>query len=256
MVGSYSRGEAIEGISDIEFWAVVEDLAKAKNPGLGGNMSLGFTTKAHLKRLKPYIYTVEVKKFGKVIIGDPDVLDRIPDYSYEDIDPLDGFILLNNRIVEQLILLNKIEAGGTLSRYEIDKGYIQLVNALLPLKRKYRGLYNEKIEAFNNAYKNDMPGLAEKAEEAVASIKSLSADVLDTEDALNKWHELRGYFKKAWLKEMALLGDVRAWLKILVSGKISRVYIYKKAYGIYFSDKYRNKELRDIVIDKWNKDVK
>ena len=61
LVGSYSREEEIEGLSDIEFWAVVKDLSKTNKPKLDNNVSLGFTTKDHLRRLKPYIYTIEVK---------------------------------------------------------------------------------------------------------------------------------------------------------------------------------------------------
>ena len=233
LVGSFSRGEGVEGVSDIEFWAVMKDLPKAEKPKLDSNVSLGFTTRKHLKRLKPYIYTVEVKKFGKVLYGDKDILKLIPDYSYEDIKPIDGFILLNNRIVEQLILLDKIENGQEVNQYEFDKGYIQLVNSLLALNKNYRSLYPEKLKEFRKISKNSYSGLLNKAEEAFASINNQRSGIasppqtlagrndIKCEKALKKWLEVREHFKKVWLEEKGLFGKLMS--------KPLRFWIYYKA---------------------------
>jgi hypothetical protein len=256
LVGSFSRGEGIEGLSDVEFWAVVNDLSNARKLSLDNNISLGFTTRSHLKRLKPYIYTVEVKKFGRVLYGDSNVLNLIPNYSYEDIDPLDGFMLLNNRIVEQLILLNRIGDNQIIKQYDFDKSYIQLVNSLLVLNRKYKSLYPEKQEAFRKIYKNDYAKLLNKVGEAFTSIKQPSRIPIGQDEALNKWHEARECFRKVWLQEKQMLGALRYWIKVLSLGKLRKFSIYQRASSLYFSDKYQNRKIRETVIKEWENLVK
>lgn len=247
LVGSYSREEEIEGLSDIEFWAVVKDLGKAKKLKFDSNVSLGLTTRSHLGRLKPYIYTIEVKKFGKVLHGDKDILNFIPDYSYEDIDSIDGFVLLNNRLVELLILLNKIESDQKINQYDFDKGYVQLVNSLLVLNKKYRGIYPEKLEEFRKLNINNV-SLRNRIEGAFASIKQHSELPVNKNEAMVKWLELREYFRNIWLEEKRLL-------KRLIF-KPLHFFIYRKASNIYFSDKYRNKQLRNSIIANWERFIK
>ncbi len=256
LVGSYSRGEAIEGISDLEYWAVVKDLAKAKKPELDANVSLGFTTREHLKQLKPYIYTVEVKKFGKVVYGDKDILNLIPDYSYGDIDPFDGFILLNNRIVEQLVLLNGIENKHAINKYDFNKSYIQLVNSLLVFNKKYRGLYPEKLEEFRKISKDIDAGLVNRVEDAFVSIKHTSGVALSEYEAFKKWLEVRGYFRAVWNFEVNKLGGIWCWFKMLCSGRPMRYFVYRKAVKLYFSNNCHDKRLRSRIIEQWSRFVK
>jgi hypothetical protein len=254
LVGSYSREEEIEGLSDIEFWAVVKDLSKANKPQLNNKVSLGFTTREHLQHLKPYIYTLEVKKYGKVVYGDENILNLIPDFSFEDIEPIDGFILLNNRIIEQLILLNKIEDNQIINQYDFDKGYIQLVNALLVLKKQYEGLYPEKLTAFRKIYKDDT--LLSRVELAFVSLDELARMVINKSDALKKWEELRGYFRKVYLDGMETLGGFKCWLKLLATGKPRRLFIYREAAALYFSQGNPDRKKRDSIIKQWERFVK
>ena len=264
LVGSFARGEEItyqnngkqELVSDIEFWAVVKNLETAKKLNFDSNISLGFTTRDHLRKLKPYIYTVEVKKFGKVLYGDRDILSFIPGYSYDSIEPVDGFILLNNRIVEQLILLNRVEAGELTNQYEFDKGYIQLVNSLLAINKKYRSLYPEKIAEFRKIYKDNSTEFLNKVEEAFVSISHPSEATIKLEEALTKWQELREYFKKLWLEEKKVFGGVKCWIKAFSLGRPLQFFIYHKASSLYFSDKYQYRKQREAVIKEWKDFVK
>jgi len=256
LVGSFSRGEGIEDLSDIEFWAVVKDLSKAEKPKLNDNASLGFTTRKHLKRLKPYIYTVEVKKFGKVLCGDKNILNLIPDYSFTDINPIDGFILLNNRLVEQLILLNKIEEAGKINQYEFDKAYVQLVNSLLVVNRSYKSLYPEKQEEFHKIFRNNNYAFLDKINVALTSIRQPSKNLVNKTEALNYWLEVREYFKKTWAEETKTLGKIKCWVNVLGSGRPEKFFIYQKASKLYFSDNYQNKESRNNIIKNWERLVK
>ncbi len=254
LVGSYSRGEGIEGLSDIEFLGIVKEVRNVGNIEVVENVNVKFTTKEHLAKFKPYIFTVELKKFGKVLFGDKNILDLIPNYRYEDIKPLDGFILLNNRIVEQLILLNKIVDNQKINQYDFDKSYIQLVNSLLVINRQYKSLYPEKQEVFRGICKDKE--LLDKAELAFVSIKQPSKAAIDQLEALKKWKEVRGYFRKVWLDEIKTLGRIKCWLRVLTTSRPIRYFVYQKAASLYFSSNYQNSDKRDAVIESWEKFVK
>ena len=272
LIGSVARGEAVPE-SDIEFLAVMDrDAFRRVDSRLDkpkGNVSLGFTTKEHLKRFKPYIFTVETRKFGKVLWGDRHVLSHIPDYSYEDIDAIDGFILLNNRIVEQLILLKKIEDrrwkmenGGWIGRYEFDKGYIQLVNSYLAVNKRYKSRYPEKLAEFLKIYKGDAKFVA-KAKEAFDSLWEPQQAVASKEEAMARWEELRGYFKEIWEYERRLLRPLRGLamteikriLAMTRPKKIRQFLIYRAAAKEYFSEKPDLQKVKRII-KQWERLVK
>lgn len=291
LVGSFARGEEVvcqnNGkiifLSDIEFWTVVkpEEFKNGKHRlnsirrelekyifsnGYDVKVSLGFTTRNHLKRLKPYIFTVETKQFGKVLWGDKRILDYIPDYTEKDIDPLDGFILLNNRIVEQLILLDKIQQRKTIYQYDLNKGYIQIVNSILAFQNRYRSLYPQKREEFlkffseNKCLNSKISSLRIKIEESFELLEDINSKVLSQEEALKSWQELRDYFKEVRLYELGrlmkkarLLGlkhTVFWFLKAL-----PKFLIYWKAISIYFGDN-TDKYIRNSVVRKWEETVK
>ena len=287
LVGSFARGEGLtyqnngklELISDIEFWAVVKNLLSPKSIGMEGErVTIGFTTRKHLAKLKPYIFTVEAKKFGKVLWGDKSVLGLIPSYSFEDIEPADGFILLNNRIVEQLILFNKIQNNGSVQQYDFDKGYIQLVNSYLAFNKRYRSLYPEKKEEFFKLYKDKNTNLAQKVHEAFESLKANSANYMQNNKAIEEWQELRTHYKEIWLCESVYVGlpkvrdRIRGWLKVLGNVNKRRLFsisevavnffrispqflIYCDAASLYFSD-YIDMVNLEKIVKKWKIIVK
>ena len=260
LVGSYARGEGVDESSDIEFWAVANDLSMVRNIQIDSDVSIGYTTREHLKRLKPYIYTVEVKKYGKVIYGDKDILDLIPNYSFEDVDPIDGFTLLNNRLVEQLILLNRIEAGEAISQYEFDKGYIQLVNSILAINGVYKGLYSEKLSRYMSMPTRQriikLTDFDDKVRNAFDRLSKRANITISGSEAMEQWKELRDYFREIWLCEKKDLAGFACWLKMLVSGRPMRVWIYRRASNLYLSDMYKDKNRREAVIREWERFVK
>lgn len=257
LVGSLSRGEALPN-SDVEFLAVMKQDAFNRIDSRSDKpkdrmISLGFTTKEHLKRFKPYIFTIETKKFGKVLWGDREVLRHIPDYSYGDIDPIDGFILLNNRIVEQLILLKKIEDGKSINRYDFYKGYVQLVNSYLAVNKKYKSLYPEKIAEFLRIYNGNNTDFVAKVKEAFDSLGKPQQAITSKEEAVARWKELRKYFREVWEYEKGLLHPFGArndmfkrWLGLIK--KVPRFLIYRAAVTEYFSE--------DINLDRAKKIIK
>ncbi|MBW2045129.1 MAG: hypothetical protein JRI96_09655 [Deltaproteobacteria bacterium] len=253
LVGSFSRGEGIvypvngklKFLSDVEFWAVakVSEFASLrvqrvgiekeiekhlKEQGVDVEVTVGITTKKHLQRFKPCIFTVETKRFGRVLWGDKNILDYLPIYLYEEINPIDGFILLNNRIVEQLILLNKINSEEAIYQYDIDRGYIQIVNSLLAFHRRYRSLRKQKKDEFSRLFagmdylKENASGLPTEVEHTFDYLNNSDGKALSKDEALSEWKELRNYFKEVWLYEAAtLVGNKSYGLKELIKKFVS-----------------------------------
>ncbi|MFA5090333.1 MAG: hypothetical protein WC510_04800 [Candidatus Omnitrophota bacterium] len=302
LVGSFSRNEGLikqsngklELISDIEYWAVMsgrkvtrhtshveierelKDYLKKQN--IEVDIAIKVTTKEHLRMLKPYIFTIETKKYGKVLWGDEKILDYIPDYTERDIVPLDGFILLNNRIVEQLIVWQKASSGQPTRYYDIVKGYIQLVNSYLAVNKTYKCLYPEKQEEFHRTY-NGNSYLKDRVNQAFAFLKQPENIILAQDDALKQWQELRDYYRQMWeqqlhifVKTPSFIQGIKWWIKILVDSRKRSLFsfieiftnlfitspqflIYRYAAREYFSDNSNAFKI-NWIIKQWETIVK
>lgn len=285
LVGSFARGEEIvrEGdgktvyVSDLEFLAVVKPEAVGERFDVKMDeieVSIGVTTKEHLKRFKPYIFTVEVKKYGKVVWGDAKVLDLIPNFSERDIDPLDSFILLNNRMVEQIKLRKRMENGGIIESYDINKGYIQLVNSILAFEGQYHCKYPDKLKAFMDMdWGEDFKMLIREAFESLSVKKEVRYSL---EDARERWFELREGFREVYKMEKKLAHEhldhqIKGWAKLFLQSKshhfkfmeiLGSIFvrspqflIYRQAAQIYFADEWKREEAADLI-EKWEDIVK
>ena len=236
LVGSFSRGEEIwypeqntvVFLSDIEFLFVARDegFKKLQGPACAAalraalqeagwdiEVSVGVTTKQHLRNFSPYIFPVETRLHGQVVWGDADILRFVPAYTEQDISRLDALILLNNRIVEQLILFTQIEDRDRFNSCAIDKGYVQIINSLLAFEKKYKCLYpDKKYELIQlNISK---PGLFNKTGlditrclDALERLIKRENVALCQADMTAQWRQLRDVFQNVWLYEISRLLD-------------------------------------------------
>jgi len=305
LIGSFARGEEIirkkkDGsqviVSDLEFLAVVKGGViplKIQAPSIEGiDVTIGQATKDQLRKLRPTIFAVDLKKFGKVLWGRLNILDYVPDYTETAIDPVDAFILLNNRIVEQLKLRLKIEAERPFEYYLYDKGYIQIVNSILAFKRKYKCLYPEKYKAFTELNDPQVVYLSKQVKEAFDNCRKGRPEKIMQSGNVDQWSRLRESMKRVWHWEAKeLLNNpqltfkqavndfpkivskperLKGWAKLLKQKKLSllglgtlknimytspQFLIYQDAVSLYFVDGF-NKEKVERVVSKWEKIVK
>lgn len=66
---------------------------------------------SYLNKMSPHIFGYELRTCGRVICGDPGILDLIPKFSSCDIPDEDGWRLLSNRMVEHLEIAADLPAG-------------------------------------------------------------------------------------------------------------------------------------------------
>lgn len=126
--GSHARGDAVWAevaghtlsLSDLDLYAVVPDRAaqraagrraaadrpglKARLAGLGlaGSLEVAFLTPADLARLPARPGTLELKRHGRVVEGDPGWIARVPDWGARDVSAEEALLLLENRAFELL----------------------------------------------------------------------------------------------------------------------------------------------------------
>lgn len=254
--------------------------------GFSIEVSVGISSPRHLAKLKPRIFTVELKKFGKVLWGDENILNLVPNYPFSRIDLLDGFILLNNRIIEQLKVLDLIKENKDIPAYVNNKAYWQMANVLLTLFGEYRALYSQKQEQVAGLFQQNpqlreiFPDFPAKLNQAVLSAR---LPAKKGTDALENWQIIRLDYKKLWfyylqklisksdcrykdcLRQADYSSRVKGWLKFIAQNNFSFIaikqalfyanttspqfYVYARAAQVYFDD-LDNAVVRCEIIDQ------
>ena len=140
--GSHARGEAVWArdagraisLSDLDLYAVVRDraaqraalarraaarrglAARLRELGLAAPLEVSFLTPGDLGGLPARPGTIELKRHGRVVDGDPSWLARVPDISPRDIGAEEILLLLENRAFELLGARASLEARDPIAR--------------------------------------------------------------------------------------------------------------------------------------------
>lgn len=173
LTGSAARGEATflrtaEGtrwLSDLEFLAVApqdRDFAaeSARLDQLAAEMERGLTDRGvfvdidlaaapegNFARLKPNLFTLELRTHGKQLFGEREYLRDIPAFSWEQIPKEDAWRLLSNRMVEWLdSQLNREEQPVERRFYALTKQYLDLVTSASLVCGLYSSEYRTRLE--------------------------------------------------------------------------------------------------------------
>ncbi len=253
LTGSLSRGEgtilitsngSLRTFSDIEFMVVLShqsDLGKARKTfhslgekvsseltekGLYCDVSFGATSSKYLRKLGPAMFTVELQKHGKVIWGNRHILKEMPLLKEEDIPRIDALNLLFNRMIEQLIALDKLRHGKSEDLenaiYYSAKMYLDIAGSILTFQGKYEPTYLERARRFRKEFpkiksswvKEQLRGFPDrlefwtdfKMEPSLSKLAHGKKEVTATPSLLREyglftWKELAGYVKAAWIWE-------------------------------------------------------
>ena len=173
--GSLARGEgsvAMDGehcrvLGDAEFLAVFADGARRPTASAirataariqaalrEGRVSCPITLSAvpegYLRALRPAIFAYELRSCGRVIWGDPTVLQRIPELSAQKIPMEDAWRLLCNRLIEQVEVMPSPGDSDALmsseARYRLVKLHLDMATSLLVFAGEYEPTYRGRSE--------------------------------------------------------------------------------------------------------------
>ena len=102
----------------------------------------------YFRRLPPHIFTYELKHCGRVVWGDDEVLQAIPEFSPADLSREDATRLLANRLVELLEcapeIFNRKKPVSPEFQYKLLKLYLDMATSLLVFLRRYTPTYRER----------------------------------------------------------------------------------------------------------------
>ena len=105
---------------------------------------------SYFVRLGPHIYGYELRRCGRVLWGDRNILARIPQWAPRDIPREDAWCLLCNRMIEQLAIVCGIahQAPGLppQSDYRSVKLCLDLATSLLVFCGDYAPTYRERSD--------------------------------------------------------------------------------------------------------------
>lgn len=100
---------------------------------------------AYFKGLKPHLFSVELRRFGKQVFGDQEYLELIPSLDSNEISPEEAWRLLSNRLAEDLERRVEARPFRTIDRIYGDvKLAIDLLTAFSILSNCYAPSYGER----------------------------------------------------------------------------------------------------------------
>ncbi|MBI4652446.1 nucleotidyltransferase domain-containing protein [Candidatus Desantisbacteria bacterium] len=244
LTGSFARGEEVvicfkdnlKFFSDIEFLIIIKDsldfkyaknkfkelakdfTEKSAESGSGIDVTFGVSTIEVLKKMKPRIFTYELKNFGKVLWGNKTILDCIPLNNNRDIPVEDAMRLLFNRMIEQLINYQNIiktESFDTESAlYQIGKGYLDIAKSFMVFRSMYEKNYLKMSEIINGLTVNnlDTKGLSAQVK-YWAIFKTSPVELKKTKkEILDEWFRLANYFRQMWLWQSNIYLKQKIWV--------------------------------------------
>jgi hypothetical protein len=173
--GSLARGEgtvAVDGehcrvLGDAEFLAVFADgaprptasgvrttaaqiQAALRERRISCPITLSAVPEGYLRALRPAIFAYELRSCGRVVWGDPTVLQLIPEFSGQKIPMEDAWRLLCNRLIEQVeVMPSPGESAARMSseaRYRLVKLYLDMATSLLMFVGEYEPTYRGRSE--------------------------------------------------------------------------------------------------------------
>jgi hypothetical protein len=239
VTGSAARGEATivnsghgwKLLGDAEFLVVVqqtvgaadarcadtvkcEGARKLRSQGIEVSIDLAVVRVSYFKRLPPYIFSYELRVCGKVISGNPSVLELIPKFTARDISREDAWRLLCNRMIEQLEFVGDLERSPVQLtprlHYATVKLYLDMATSYLAFTGCYAPTYRERAQRLATLAiesSNEAPFSLRKFGARVAECTSwkLTGDEEGRDRHVKLWREAIRYMRRLWRWEMIQL---------------------------------------------------
>jgi hypothetical protein len=116
--------------------------------GIRAHVGLNMVRPSYFRALPRRIFTFELRSFGRVIWGDPEILALIPQFPPERISREDAWRILCHRIIELLACLEEvqfpIEPVDPALCYAIVKLYLDMATSYLVFLGQYAPTYSER----------------------------------------------------------------------------------------------------------------
>jgi hypothetical protein len=103
-----------------------------------------------LAKSRPHVFAYELRTWGKVLWGEPEILDLMPAFRTSDIPLEDAWRLLQNRVVEMLQFTHDFEGSRAAlpaeMHYRALKLYLDMATSFLLFAGAYAPTYRQRVE--------------------------------------------------------------------------------------------------------------
>jgi hypothetical protein len=168
-----------------------------------------------LAEAQPHVFAYELRTCGKVIWGEPKVLELMPAFQPSDIPLEDAWRLLQNRMVEMLQFPDTFEgcraALPAETHYRTVKLYLDMATSFLLFAGAYAPTYRERVERLRELAqgkgKEDWPFPLEGFVQAVAACTAwkLGGESAPASRDGNFWLDAVACARRLWRWELARL---------------------------------------------------
>jgi hypothetical protein len=217
---------------------IIDSLRKdlAKQIGIRW-VDIGQKTPVELKKLKPSIYNYDLKYASKIIQGDPNILNFIPEIDASKLPLKEGETLFFTRLWTLLGSLDgkgfSVDLKGEESRFfrnQMAKAALAVVDVLLLQKGAYHPSYKERVKRLSKLYPKKI-GLCELAEWALEEKlfpKAPNMEAYEIEKLYQKVHhhffsEMYGLLTKCYRCKIDNPKGIERHLKWGIANLIKRV---------------------------------
>jgi hypothetical protein len=165
---SAKDAQAIRKVLDSLVGNIQSQLARA---GIDCPVTCGAVSSRILRKMSPHILGFELRSTGKVLWGDPEALELIPQFGPADIPKWDAWRSVSNRMIEQLACVDALWTGDRARVVELLywtlKIQLELATLVLLFEGAYRPTYRERARELERLQKKleSLPwaaGLAER----------------------------------------------------------------------------------------------
>jgi hypothetical protein len=191
-----------------------ESARKLRSQGIEVSIDLAVVRVSYFKSLPPFIFSYELRVCGRVLSGNPSVLELIPKFTARDISREDAWRLLCNRMIEQLEFVADLERSPAQLtprlHYATVKLYLDMATSYLAFIGGYAPTYRERAERLAKLATepdNGAPFPVRKFAARVAECTSwkLTGDEEGRDSRVELWREAIRYMRRLWRWQMIQL---------------------------------------------------
>ena len=187
--------------------------------GISAHIGLGAVSPDYFDRLAARSFTYELKNSGRLVCGDPGILDRIPQYNAATLSKEDAWRTLNNRMIEVLMGLD----GAVLSEkeltpdleYAVTKLYLDMATSYLIFAGRYQPTYSARANELRTLLAEarelkHLPFDGKKFLERVSECtqRKLTGTGLGADRSFEFLEEAIGYARQLWFWETSRLSGI------------------------------------------------
>jgi len=161
----------------------------------------------YFRNLPRAIFSYELRKCGRVVWGDPGILELIPDFSAADLPREDAWRMLCNRMIEHLAFVHRLTADSAeLPRdlhYATVKLFIDMATSYLVFTGQYAPSYQTRAQrlqrmAADSVTSAPFPLAKFAARVSDCTVWKLTGDDEYRESSVELWKEAISYMRRLW----------------------------------------------------------